>query len=80
MQRSFTKRLIYWGRFNFTKNNHKIMPVGTGETPAILSFYWSCGLEISHRLLKNFFTDNYDHPTFEDGILLIDMVYLKKDL
>lgn len=64
---------------DFYKNNYKTMLVGTGETPAILSFYKSCGFEISHRI-KNFFTDNYDHPMFEDGIQLIDMVYLKKDL
>lgn len=63
----------------FYKNYYKIMLVGTGETPAILSFYESCGFEISHRI-KNFFTDNYDHPMFEDGIQLIDMVYLKKNL
>lgn len=64
---------------DFYKNNYKTMLVGTGETPKILSFYESCGFEISHRI-KNFFTDNYDHPMFEDGIQLIDMVYLKKKL
>ena len=36
-----------------------------------------CGFTISHRL-KNFFTDNYDHPMYEDGKQLVDMVYLKK--
>jgi len=64
---------------DFYKNNYKTMLVGTGETPTILSFYESCGFEKSYRI-KNFFTDNYDHPMFEDGIQLIDMVYLKKDL
>jgi GNAT superfamily N-acetyltransferase len=64
---------------NFYKNNYKIMLVGTGDTPTILSFYQNCGFETSHRL-KNFFTDNYSHPMFEDGIQLIDMVYLKKHL
>ena len=43
-----------------------------------LSFYEHCGFRISHRL-KNFFTDNYDHPIYEDGKLLTDMVYLRKD-
>ncbi len=57
----------------------KTMLVGTGDCPAILSFYERCGFEISHRL-KNFFVDNYDHPMFEDGIQLVDMVYLKKEL
>lgn len=55
----------------------KIMYVGTGECPSTLSFYKSCGFEESHRV-KNFFVDNYDHPMFEDGIQLVDMVYLKR--
>ena len=53
------------------------MLVGTGETPGILSFYESCGFTQSHRI-KNFFTDNYDHPIYEEGKLLTDMVYLKR--
>jgi GNAT superfamily N-acetyltransferase len=64
---------------DFYKSNYKTMLVGTGETPAILRFYESCGFEISHRV-KNFFTDNYDHPMFDGEIQLVDMIYLKKDL
>ena len=63
----------------FYKNTYLTMLVGTGETPAILSYYKSCGFEESHRA-KNFFTDNYDHPMFEGDIQLVDMVYLKKSL
>jgi len=55
------------------------MLVGTGETPTILSFYENCGFIMSHRV-KDFFTDNYDHPIFEGEIQLIDMIYLKKTL
>lgn len=65
--------------FDFYKNDYTTMLVGTGETPAILSFYERCGFETSHRV-KNFFTDNYDHPIFEGDIQLVDMIYLKKDL
>lgn len=61
------------------KNTYKTMLVGTGETPALLSFYKSCGFEISHRI-ENFFTDNYDHPMFDGDIQLVDMIYLKKEL
>ena len=61
------------------KDSYRTMLVGTGETPAILSFYGSCGFIESHRI-KNFFTDNYDHPMFEGDIQLIDMIYLKKIL
>ncbi|HBG25336.1 MAG TPA: GNAT family N-acetyltransferase [Rikenellaceae bacterium] len=64
---------------DYYKNEYKTMLVGTGETPAILSFYESCGFVKSYRV-KNFFTDNYDHPIFEGDIQLVDMIYLKKDL
>ena len=64
---------------DYYKNDYKTMLVGTGETPTILSFYESCGFTISHRI-ENFFTDNYDHPIFEEDIQLVDMIYLKKDL
>ncbi len=64
---------------DYYKNTYKTMLVGTGDTPAIVPFYESCGFEKSH-VIKNFFTDNYDHPMFEDEIQLVDMIYLKKKL
>ena len=64
---------------DFYKKDYKTMLVGTGDTPAILSFYESCGFEKSHRA-ENFFTDNYDHHIFDGDIQLVDMVYLKRDL
>lgn len=64
---------------DYYQDDYKTMLVGTGETPAILSFYKSCGFEKSYRV-KDFFTDNYDHPMFEGDIQLVDMIYLKKDL
>ena len=56
----------------------KTMLVGTGDCPSTLEFYRKCGFLESHRV-KNFFTDNYDHPMFEDGKQLVDMVYLKHE-
>lgn len=76
--RGYGKALIKYIS-DFYKNDYKIMLVGTGDIPTILSFYEKCGFIMSHRL-KNFFIDNYDHPMYEDGIQLIDMVYLKKKL
>ena len=64
---------------DFYKNDFKMMLVGTGDIPIISSFYENCGFEKAYRI-KNFFTDNYDHPMFEEGVQLIDMVYLKKEL
>lgn len=55
-----------------------VMYVGTGDCYSSLSFYKSCGFKESHRI-KNFFVDNYDHLMFEDGVQLVDMVYLKRE-
>ena len=55
------------------------MIVGTGDVPSSVRFYERCGFESSHRI-ENFFTDNYDHPMIEDGILLKDMVYFKREM
>lgn len=63
----------------YYKCRYKTMLVGTGEVHSILSFYEQCGFKLSHRI-TNFFTDNYDHPMFEDGVQLVDMIYLKKEL
>ena len=54
-----------------------VIQLGTGETPSTLRFYHSCGYRYSHRI-PYFFTDNYDHPIVEEGILLKDMLYLRK--
>jgi len=55
----------------------KLMLVGTGDSPLTVPFYQKCGFTEHHRV-KNFFTDNYDHPIFEAGIQLVDMVYLSR--
>lgn len=57
----------------------RVMMVGTGDSPLTLPFYKRCGFTESHRV-KNFFTDNYDHPIIEAGVQLVDMVYLKQAL
>lgn len=59
------------------KDRCSLMLVGTGDSPLTLPFYEKCGFKEHHRL-KNFFTDNYDHPIIEDGIQLVDMVYLSQ--
>lgn len=60
-------------------SQYSTMLVGTGDSPFTLSFYQKCGFVESHRV-ENFFTDNYDHPMFEDGRQLVDMIYLSKKL
>ena len=75
-RKGYGKRLIDFLFSYYTDCN--IMLVGTGDVPSTLKFYKKCGFVESHRI-KNFFTDNYDHPMFEDGIQLVDMVYLKRE-
>ncbi len=49
--------------------------VGTGDSPLTIPFYEALGFKRSH-VIENFFTDNYDEPIYEAGILLKDMIYL----
>lgn len=60
-------------------SKYSAMTVGTGDSVLTIPFYQKCGFTESHRV-KNFFTDNYDHPIFEGGKQLVDMVYLVKKL
>ncbi len=61
------------------KNTHRILQVGTGDSPSTVPFYEKCGFTRSH-IVKNFFTDNYSRPIYDGGVLLKDMVYLRKQL
>ena len=58
---------------------YSVLQVGTGDVPSTVGFYEACGFQRSH-IIKNFFTDNYDHPIYEDGVQLVDMVYLQRKL
>lgn len=76
--KGYAKKLIsfiareYSGRF-------EVLQVGTGDSPLTIPFYEKCGFVRSH-IIPEFFTDNYDHPIFECGIQLVDMVYLQKSI
>ncbi len=61
------------------KGEFSVLQVGTGDSPLTVPFYEKCGFVRSHTV-KNSFTDNYDHPIYECGVLLTDMVYLRKNL
>lgn len=76
-RQGYGKRLIDY-LCAYYRDRCSVMFVGTGDTASALSFYEHCGFRVSHRV-KDFFTNNYDHPVFDDGKLLADMVYLRKD-
>ncbi len=63
----------------FYKGKYTKMVVGTGEIAWILEFYQKNGFMITHRI-KDFFIENYDHPMFDNGVQLVDMVVLSKKI
>ena len=61
------------------RGQYMVLQAGTGDSPSTIPFYESCGFR-RHHLVKNFFTDHYDHPIYECGVQLVDMVYLQREL
>ncbi len=61
------------------RGQYSVLQVGTGESPLTIPFYEKCGFTRSHSV-KNFFTENYNHPIYECGVQLIDMIYLQRNL
>ena len=77
-KKGYAKRLIEFIE-NELKGEFNYMKVGTGDSPLTIPFYEKCGFSEIYRV-KNFFTDNYDHPIIECGVKLCDMVYLGKEI
>ena len=77
-KKGYARRLIEYVENEF-KGKFKYVKVGTGDSPLTIPFYEKCGFKEIYRV-ENFFTDNYDHPIIECGVVLRDMVYLGKDL
>ena len=61
------------------RGKYLILQVGTGDSPLTIPFYEKFRFIRSHSI-QNFFTDNYDHPIYEAGIQLVDMIYLRKKI
>lgn len=74
----YGKALINFLIHRYT-GKYSILQVGTGDSALTVPFYEKCGFTRSH-CIPNFFTDHYDHPIFECGVQLIDMIYLQRHL
>ena len=61
------------------KGQYTVLQVGTGDSPMTIPFYEKCGF-VRFHIIPNFFTDHYDHPIYECGIQLVDMIYLRRKL
>ena len=76
--KGYAKALISFLVKEFS-SRYSVLQVGTGDSPLTVPFYEKCGFICSH-VVPDFFTENYDHPIFECGVVLRDMVYLQKVL
>jgi len=76
--KGYGRRLIAFVLDHYKGKGSELL-VGTGDSPLTVPFYEKCGFAEHHRV-KNFFTDNYDHPIIEAGVQLVDMVYLSQPL
>ncbi len=61
------------------RGKYSVLQVGTGDSPLTLPFYERCGFVRSH-IVSNFFIEHYDHPIYECGKQLTDMVYLQRQI
>lgn len=75
---NYGKKLIEFITEKYSKD-YLVIQVGTGDSPTTIPFYEKCGFKKSH-IIKDFFIKNYDKPIIENGVQLVDMVYLKKSL
>ena len=57
----------------------RLLQAGTGAGSTTVEFYEKCGFTAG-KTVKDFFTENYDHPIMEDGKQITDMIYYQKEL
>ena len=74
--RGYAKALIEFLLREFA-HRYTVLQAGTGDSPRTVPFYEKCGFVRSH-VLPGFFTENYDHPIYEDGVRPTDMVVLRR--
>ena len=77
-RKGYGKKLIDFLVQKYSRQ-YAFLQVGTGDSPLTIPFYVKCGFQRTH-IVKNFFLDNYDHPIYECGVQLADMVYLQRKL
>lgn len=76
-KQGYGKKLIEFITEKYSEN-FSVIQAGTGDSPLTIPFYEKCGFKKSH-IVKNFFIDNYKNPIYEEGVQLIDMIYLQKN-
>ncbi len=79
-QRGFGKQLLQYAEQTARHQNYKQLVIGTGNSSVgQVMLYQKAGFEIDH-VKKDFFTDHYPEPIFENGIQCKHMIVLVKKL
>ena len=76
--RGYGRAMLEFLQFHY-RGQYRLLQAGTGDSPLTVPFYEACGFRRSH-VIPDFFTQHYDHPIFEAGLQLRDLVYLQKPL
>lgn len=61
------------------KNKYKYIILGTGDSPLTILFYTKLGFK-RYEIIENYFLENYNHEIIENGVLLKDLIILKKKI
>ena len=77
-RRGLGRRMVDFAAQTYAASCSKLL-AGTGDSPLTVPFYLACGFREAYRV-PNFFTDHYDHPIFEAGCQLVDMIYFQMEL
>lgn len=77
-RRGYGRKLLEFLAHEY-RSAFRVLQAGTGDSPLTIPFYEACGFRRSH-VIPGFFTEHYDHPIFEGGRQLVDMVYLRREL
>ncbi len=63
----------------YYQSTHHTLRLGTGDSPLTVPFYEACGFKRA-GCIPGFFVTHYDHPIYEAGHQLVDMIYFEKTL
>ena len=77
-RKGYGRQMVEFIIHHYSDRYHTLL-VGTGDSIQTTSFYKSCGFHYSHTV-EEFFTKNYDHPIYEEGKQLRDMLYFSRQI
>lgn len=61
------------------RNKYNFIILGTGDSPLTIPFYTKLGFK-RYEIIENYFLENYNHEIIENGVLLKDLIILKKKI